>query len=90
MKTITVNLTDTQWKALQYIAEDPEDWFKGWAQGRADIAAKDIVRLYTDTKVQNNQAITVVGTDAIVQAAYDEKIVQSVAIANDVANSTSK
>ena len=82
MKTITVNLTDTQWKALQYIAEDPEDWFNGWAQGRADTAAKDIVRLYTDTKVQKNQAITAVGTDAIVQAAYDEKIIQTLVDAN--------
>ena len=87
MKTITVNLTDTQWKALQYVAEDPEDWFKGWAQGRADVAAKDIVRLYTDTKVQNNQAITAVGTEAIVQAAYDEKIIQTVVDSNTIEKS---
>ena len=82
MKTITINLTDTQWSALQYIADDPEDWFKGWATGRADSAAKDIVRLYTDDKIEKGQAITPVGTDAIVKAAYDEKLVMTVADAN--------
>ena len=84
MKTITVQFTDTQWSALQYIAEDPEDWFKGWATGRANIAAKDIVRLYTDDKIEKGEAITPVGTDAIVKAAYDEKLIVTVADANNV------
>ena len=84
MKSITINLTDTQWSALQYIAEDPEDWFKGWATGRANIAAKDIVRLYTDDKIEKGEAITPVGTDAIVKAAYDEKLIVTVADANNV------
>ena len=82
MRTITVELTDTQWKALQYVAEDPEDWYNGWAKGRADAAAKDIVRLYTDTKVQAGQPITAVGTEAVVQAAYDENIIQTAAESN--------
>ena len=81
--SITVGLTTCQWQSLEYIAEDPKDWFIGWAQGRADIAAKDIVRVYTDTKVQAGQAITAVGTTAIVQAAYDEKIIKTVADANN-------
>ena len=81
--SITVGLTTCQWQSLEYIAEDPKDWFIGWAQGRADIAAKDIVRVYTDTKVQAGQAITAVGTTAIVQAAYDEKIITTVAVANN-------
>ena len=81
--SITVGLTTCQWQSLEYIAEDPKDWFIGWAQGRADTAAKDIVRVYTDTKVQAGQAITAVGTTAIVQAAYDEKIIMTVADANN-------
>ena len=81
--SITVGLTTCQWQSLEYIAEDPRDWFIGWAQGRADTAAKDIVRVYTDTKVQAGQAITAVGTTAIVQAAYDEKIIKTVADANN-------
>tara|TARA_B100000131_G_scaffold284952_1_gene293906 strand:- start:387 stop:656 length:270 start_codon:yes stop_codon:yes gene_type:complete len=81
--SITVGLTTCQWQSLEYIAEDPKDWFIGWAQGRADNAAKDIVRVYTDTKVQAGQAITAVGTTAIVQAAYDEKIIMTVADANN-------
>ena len=84
MKTITVQFTDTQWSALQYIAEDPEDWFVNWAQTRADSAAKDIVSLYTDTKVQLNQPITAIGTDAIVEAAYGEQIIKTVADANAI------
>jgi len=82
MKTITINLTDTQWSALQYTADDPEDWFKAWATSRADSAAKDIVRLYTDDKIGKGESITPVGTDAIVKAAYDEKLIQTVADAN--------
>ena len=81
--SITVGLTTCQWQSLEYIAEDPKDWFVSWAQTRADSAAKDIVSLYTDTKVQLNQPITAVGTTAIVQAAYDEKIIKTVADANN-------
>ena len=81
--SITVGLTTCQWQALEYIAEDPKDWFIGWAQGRADAAAKDIVRIYTDTKVQAGLAITAVGTAAIVQAAYDDGIITTVANANN-------
>tara|TARA_B100000131_G_scaffold242583_1_gene235138 strand:+ start:1305 stop:1574 length:270 start_codon:yes stop_codon:yes gene_type:complete len=82
--SITVGLTTCQWQALEYIAEDPKDWFISWGQGRADAAARDIVRLYTDTKVVAGQPITAVGTTAIVQAAYDEGIVTTVADANQV------
>ena len=82
--SITVGLTTCQWQALEYIAEDPKDWFISWGQGRADAAAKDIVRIYTDTKVQAGQPITAVGTTAIVQAAYDEGIVTTVAVGNQV------
>tara|TARA_Y100001970_G_scaffold262862_1_gene347649 strand:- start:58 stop:324 length:267 start_codon:yes stop_codon:yes gene_type:complete len=81
--SITVGLTTCQWQSLEYIAEDPKDWFIGWAQGRADSAAKDIVRIYTDTKVQAGLAITAVGTAAIVQAAYDDGIITTVANANN-------
>ena len=81
--SITVGLTTCQWQSLEYIAEDPKDWFIGWAQGRADSAAKDIVRIYTDTKVEAGQSITAVGTTAIVKAAYDENIITTVANANN-------
>ena len=80
--SITVGLTTCQWQALEYVAEDPKDWYIGWAQARADAAAKDIVRVYTDTKINAGQAITAVGTTAIVQAAYDEGIVTTIAASN--------
>lgn len=82
--SITVGLTTCQWQSLEHIVEDPKDWFIGWGQGRADAAAKNIVRIYTDTKVLAGQPITAVGTTAIVQAAYDEGIVTTVAVANQV------
>lgn len=81
--SITVGLTTCQWQSLEHIVEDPKDWFIGWGQGRADAAAKDIVRVYTDTKVQAGLAITAVGTAAIVQAAYDDGIITTVANANN-------
>ena len=82
--SITVGLTTCQWQSLEHITEDPKDWYIGWAQGRADAAAKDIVRIYTDTKVDAGQAITAVGTTAIVQAAYDEGIITTAAVSNQV------
>ena len=80
--SITVGLTTCQWQSLEHIVEDPKDWFIGWGQGRADAAAKNIVRIYTDTKVLAGQPITAVGTTAIVQAAYDEGIVTTIAASN--------
>ena len=72
--SITVGLTTCQWQSLEYIAEDPKDWFINWAHFRANDAAKDI---------SNGEAIVAVGVTAMVQAAYDQKIVLTVKESNE-------
>ena len=73
--SITVGLTTCQWQSLEYIAVDPKDWFINWAHFRANETAKDISQKYINHKMDNGQPIVAVGVTAMVQAAYDEKII---------------
>jgi len=73
--SITVGLTTCQWQSLEYIAEDPKEWFISWAHFRANETAKEISQKYTSHKIDKGEAIVAVGVTAIVQAAYDEKII---------------
>ena len=73
--SITVGLTTCQWQSLEHIAEDPKDWFINWAHFRANETAKDISQKYVNHKIDNGQTIVAVGVTAMVQAAYDEKII---------------
>ena len=73
--SITVGLTTCQWQSLEYIAVDPEDWFINWAHFRANETAKEISQKYINHKMDNGQSIVAVGVTAMVQAAYDEKII---------------
>lgn len=73
--SITVGLTTCQWQSLEYIAEDPKDWFTNWAHFRANETAREISQKYINYKMDAGQAITAIGTSAMVQAAYDEKII---------------
>ena len=57
------------------MAEDPKDWFINWAHFRANETAKDISQKYINLKMDNGQPIVAVGVTAMVQAAYDEKII---------------
>ncbi len=47
MTTITINLTDTQYKGLEYVALSPEDWADNAVTNRARIAIDEIVNIYT-------------------------------------------
>ena len=75
--SIIVGLTTCQWQSLEYIAEDPKDWFNGWAHFRANETAKEISQLYVNHKIDKGEAIVAVGVTAMVQAAYDEKIIMT-------------
>ena len=48
MPDITITLTDTQYKGLQYAAADPQDWADNAVTERARIANDEIVQLYTN------------------------------------------
>ena len=79
----TINLTETETKAMEYIAEDVYEWIDNAAKNRARIAIDEICRVYTEYKLNNNEPITTVGKDEMVLAAFNEGIVSTVVERNN-------
>jgi len=48
MATLSVELTDTQMKGLEYAALSPQDWAENAVKERARIANDEIVQMYTN------------------------------------------
>ena len=48
MPNITITLTDTQMKGLEYAAFSPQDWVENAATNRARQANDEIVQMYTN------------------------------------------
>ena len=71
----TVGITTGEYKALQYVMIDQKDWIENAIQNRARIASEEIVNLYTQFKINKGEAITAVGTTAVIEAAYAEGVV---------------
>ena len=86
----TITLTESEQKAMEYIAADVDEWITNAATNRARIAIDEICALYTNHKLENNEPITVVGKDAMVLAAFEEGIIQTAAQRNEEAAPTSE
>ena len=71
----TVGITTGEYLALQYVASDQKDYITNFAQSRAKIASDEIIQKYTTFKINKGEAITAVGTTAVIQAAYAEGVV---------------
>ena len=48
MPDITITLTDTQLKGLEYCAMSPQDWAENAITNRARIANDEIIQMYTN------------------------------------------
>ena len=57
MPNITITLTDTQYKGLQYAAADPQDWADNAVTNRARIANDEIIQMYTNRALDEGVAI---------------------------------
>ena len=68
----SVGITTGEYKALQYVMVDQKDWIENAITNRARIATVEIQNLYTQYKINKGEAITAVGTTAIIEAAYSE------------------
>jgi hypothetical protein len=67
----TITLTDAQYKALSYVAFDPQDWIKNAVFERCRIATEDIVKICVEKCLVNN--IQVPGSkDAMVELAFSQ------------------
>ena len=71
----TVGITTGEYKALQYVMVDQKEWFTNAIQNRARIAAEEVTSLYIQYKINKGEAITAVGTTAVIEAAYSEGVV---------------
>ena len=71
----TVGITTGEYKALQNVMVDQNDWIENAIKNRARIASDEIVNLYTQFKINKGEAITAVGTTAVIEAAYAEGVV---------------
>ena len=73
--SITVGITTGEYKALQYVMVDQKEWITNAIQNRARLATEEVTSLYTQYKINKGEAITAVGSTAIIEAAYSEGIV---------------
>lgn len=71
----TVGITTVQFKALQTVMVDQQEWIQNDINARAAIAIDDITNKYTQFKINKGEAITAVGSTAIIEAAISEGIV---------------
>ena len=79
MPDITITLTETQYKGLEYAALSPQDWAENAVTERCRIANDDIVDLTVKHCLDNG--IQVPATrEAIVQYAFDNDIVKTAAV----------
>ena len=71
----TVGITTGEYKALQYVMIDQQDWIENAIKNRARIASDEIVNKYTQFKINKGEAITAVGSTAIIEAPYSEGVI---------------
>ena len=81
MPDITVTLTDTENKALEYAAVSVQDWADNALTNRARIAKDEILALLVAHCNANDVALAV-GEDAQVAQAYDLGVVRTAAQVN--------
>lgn len=75
---ITITLTDTEYKSLQYAAVSVQDWADNALKNRARIAKEEIIALLV--KHCNENAIQLAtGEDAQVAQAYELGVVKTLA-----------
>jgi phosphoribosylaminoimidazole (AIR) synthetase len=84
MPNITVSLTDTENKALEYAAVSVQDWIDNAATNRARIAKDEIIAKLVEHCNANSVALAV-GEDAQVTQAYDLGVVDTAANVNAAA-----
>ena len=54
---------------------DQKDWLENALKVRARSATLDIQRIYSNYKISKGEAITAIGSTAIIEAAYAEGVI---------------
>jgi len=81
----TIELTETEKLALEYVAYDPQEWIQHAAAERARIAIENIVKIAIDKFLEAGQ--TIPGSrEEIVAAAYNNGWIQTAKYRTDNAS----
>ena len=80
-QTITIELTDTQYKGLEYAALSPSDWAENAVTERARIANDEIVSIYTNRALDEGVQIPAT-RELIVADAFTREWVKTAAVRN--------
>lgn len=78
MPDITITVTDTELKGLEFAAVSVQDWVDNAATNRARLAVDEIIQLLVAHCNANDVALAV-GRDAQVAQAYDLGVVRTAA-----------
>ena len=78
MPNITISVTDTELKSLEYAAVSPTDWADNAVTERARIAKEEIIAKLV-THCNANSVAIATGEDAQVTQAYDLGVVKTAA-----------
>ncbi|RPG31759.1 MAG: hypothetical protein CBB72_011375 [Muricauda sp. TMED12] len=73
-----INLTETELKALEYIANDPQDFIENFAKVRANEAMDEILKNLVSHCNENGIALAV-GKEAQVAQAFELSIAKTAA-----------
>tara|TARA_B000000557_G_scaffold189868_1_gene155622 strand:- start:215 stop:460 length:246 start_codon:yes stop_codon:yes gene_type:complete len=71
----TVGITTAEYRALQSCMVDQKEWLTNAIQVRANNAISEIQTAYTNYKINKGEAITAIGSTAIIEAAYSEGVI---------------
>jgi hypothetical protein len=82
MPDITVSLTDTEQKCLEYAAASPQDWADNALTNRARIAKDEIIAALV-AHCNANDVTIATGEDAQVTQAFDLKVVKKASEVED-------
>ena len=84
MPTITIELTETQYKGLEYAAVSPQDWAENAVTERCRIANDEIVALTVKHCLDNGIQVPTT-REAVVAYAFDNSLVKTAAQRNEEA-----
>ena len=78
MPNITIELTDTELKCMEYAALSPQDWADNAVTNRARIAGEEIVAKLV-AHCNENEIALAVGRDAQINQAFELGVVDTAA-----------
>ena len=79
---ITITLTDTEYKAMEYISTSVEEWINNMLKGRINSATDDIVKVFVEYALSNNISIPS-SKDEIILKAYELGVIKTATQRNE-------